>query len=391
MAAEARTAVSPARRVAFRILLLVEKGGYALDLLAARTGRLESRDAALAEELVLGCLRWQAQLDWWIARLSGRDPARLDAEVRAALRLGIYQLRHLDRIPAHAAVYEAVELVKLSGHRFAAPFVNAVLRKVGREPVEFPDEAVELSHPAWLLERWQRHYGRETALGIARANLRRPETYVRLAPGAAPPAGIVLEATEVPNCYRVVEGRAPGLRIQDIGSQAVMTLLELKPGLTLLDLCAAPGNKTAQALDSGCRVVACDLHLSRLRRLKDLPCDLVVADASRPLPFRRRFERILLDVPCSGTGTLARNPEIKWRLTPQKLGELHELQVRLLRNALELLAPGGLLLYVTCSLEPEENQHVLEEVLGAPPERFVQRIPGRDPGDGFFAAVIRSS
>jgi len=382
---------SPPRRVAFRILLLVERGGYAGDLLAGRTGALEARDAALAEELVLGTLRWQAQLDWLIGQISGRDPVRLDPEVRVALRLGIYQLRHLDRIPPHAAVHESVELVKRSGRGFAAGFVNAVLRKVGRDPVVFPDLAIELSHPAWLLERWERFYGREAAVAIARANLRRPETYVRVPAGASPPEGLVLEPTEVPGCYRLLEGRAAGLRIQDIGSQAVVGLLELEPGMTLLDVCAAPGNKTAQALESGCRVVACDLHLSRLRRMKDLGCSLVAADAARGLPFRTRFERILLDVPCSGTGTLARNPEIKWRLRPQKLVELHALQVSLLRNALELLAPGGLLLYVTCSLEPEENDEVLREVLGSLPERVVRRLPGREPGDGFFAAVIRSS
>jgi len=387
----AASVVSPARRVAFRVLLLVERGGYAVDLLASRTAALDARDAALAEELVLGCLRWQGQLDWLIRQISGRDPARLDPEVRVAIRLGIYQLRFLDRIPPHAAVHESVELVKRAGHRFAAGFVNAVLRRVGRDPVVFPDLATELSHPAWLLERWERFYGRETALAIARANLRRPETYVRVPPGAALPEGVVLEPTDVPGCYRLVEGRAAGLRIQDIGSQAVMGLLELEPGMTLLDVCAAPGNKTAQALESGCRVVACDLHLSRLRRMKDRGCPLVVADAARALPFRTRFERILLDVPCSGTGTLAPNPEIKWRLTPEKLAELHALQVSLLRNALELLAPGGLLLYVTCSLEPEENDEVLREVLGFVPERIVRRLPGRDPGDGFFAAVIRSS
>jgi len=382
---------SPARRIAFRILLLVERGGYAVDLLAGRTATLDARDAALAEELVLGTLRWQAQLDWLIRQISGRDPVRLDPEVRVALRLGMYQLRHLDRIPPHAAVHESVELVKRSGHGFAAGFVNAVLRKVGRDPVVFPDRATELSHPAWLLERWERFYGYETALAIARANLRRPETYVRVPAGASPPESVVLEPTQVPGCYRVREGRAAGLRIQDIGSQAVVGLLELTPAMRLLDVCAAPGNKTAQALESGCRVVACDRHLSRLRRMKDLGCPLVAADAARPLPFRARFERILLDVPCSGTGTLARNPEIKWRLKPEKLGELHALQAGLLRNALESLAPGGLLLYVTCSLEPEENEEVLQEVLGRLPERIVRRLPGREPGDGFFAAVIRSS
>jgi len=386
-----RTGVSPAREIAFRILLLVERGGYAADLLAARTARLQARDAALAEQIVLGCLRWQAQLDWLVKQFGGREPSRLDTEVRIALRMGIYQLRYLDRIPAHAAVSESVELVKRAGKRSAAGLVNAVLRKVNREAVTFPDRAIELSHPAWLLERWERHYGTETAALIVQANLRTPETYVRLPAGCAAPEGARLQPTEVAGCYRLVEGRAGRLRIQDIGSQAVVELLELAPGMSVLDVCAAPGNKTAQMLESGARVFACDLRLSRLRRMKQLGCFLVVADAAVALPFGVRFERILVDAPCSGTGTLARNPEIKWRLTPAKLEELQQLQVRILRNALGLLAPGGLLVYATCSLEPEENEQVVEKVLGLPPNRVLRRLPGIHPGDGFFAAVIRSS
>jgi len=386
-----RTGVSPAREIAFRILLLVERGGYAADLLAARTARLQARDAALAEQIVLGCLRWQAQLDWLVKQFGGREPSRLDTEVRIALRMGIYQLRYLDRIPAHAAVSESVELVKRAGKRSAAGLVNAVLRKVNREAVTFPDRAIELSHPAWLLERWERHYGPETAALIVQANLRTPETYVRLPAGCAAPEGARLQPTEVAGCYRLVEGRAGRLRIQDIGSQAVVELLELAPGMSVLDVCAAPGNKTAQMLESGARVFACDLRWSRLRRMKQLGCFLVVADAAVALPFGVRFERILVDAPCSGTGTLARNPEIKWRLTPAKLEELQQLQVRILRNALGLLAPGGLLVYATCSLEPEENEQVVEKVLGLPPNRVLRRLPGIHPGDGFFAAVIRSS
>jgi len=386
-----QSSISAARRLAFEILRLVEQGGYAGDLLAARAGRLASRDAALAEQIVMGCLRRQAQLDWLIARLSGRPAAELDPEVRIALRMGIFQLRHLDRIPARAAVAESVELVKRARKRSAAGLVNAVLRKTDRGPVAFPDAATELSHPAWLLERWERHFGPDVARAIAEANLRPPPLYVRVPQGAEVPAGITLQAADVPGCYRVVHGRPLGLRIQDIGSQAVVNMLELAPGLSLLDVCAAPGNKTAQALEAGVRVVACDLHLSRLRRMKDLGCHLVAADGAVGLPFRRRFERILVDAPCSGTGTLARNPEIKWRLEPSKLSELHQLQVRLLRNALELLAPGGLLVYATCSLEPEENDDVVREVLGRMPEPVMRRIPGLQPGDGFFAAVIRSS
>jgi 16S rRNA (cytosine967-C5)-methyltransferase len=158
----------------------------------------------------------------------------------------------------------------------------------------------------------------------------------------------------------------------------------------LLDLCAAPGNKTAQALESGVRVVACDLHYHRIAGLKNLTPNLLVVDGIRPLPFARPFDRILADVPCSGTGTLGRNPEIKWRLMPDDLVDLQHRQIALLANARAALAPGGLMVYSTCSLEPEENEQVVETV---PPElivRTMRRIPGRDSGDGFYAAVIKS-
>jgi 16S rRNA (cytosine967-C5)-methyltransferase len=167
-------------------------------------------------------------------------------------------------------------------------------------------------------------------------------------------------------------------------------LLRLEPGQRFLDLCAAPGNKTAQALESGVRAVACDLHFHRLRQMKELSAGMVVLDGTRPLPFATPFERILVDAPCSGTGTLGRNPEIKWRLRPEDLTDLQRRQRALLATARAALAPGGLLVYSTCSLEPEENEEVLA---GVAPELIVQtseRIPGRDSGDGFYAAVIRS-
>ena len=177
-------------------------------------------------------------------------------------------------------------------------------------------------------------------------------------------------------------------RIQDIGSQAVVPLLKLEPGRTFLDLCAAPGNKTAQALESGVVAVACDLHWRRLKNLLPLGCNLVVLDATRPLPFRRQFDRILVDAPCSGTGTMGRNPEIKWRLTPEDLQDLHARQVKILRNALQALAPSGVLVYSTCSLECEENENVVEEATGRHVPPVLQRIPGITPGDGFFGFVL---
>jgi 16S rRNA (cytosine967-C5)-methyltransferase len=375
--------------VAFEILRLVEEGGYASDLLAARMGGLDSRDAGLAEEIVLGSLRRQGQLDFLIGHFSGRAAARLDAEVRIALRMGVYQMRYLERVPAHAAVSESAELVKRARKRSAVGFVNAVLRKVGREPVAWPDRATELSHPAWMLERWERQYGAEMAESIARANLVAPETYVRGPLVGGRGSENRFEATGVAGCYRLLSGDAQGLRIQDIGSQSIVPLLELGPGQTFLDVAAAPGNKTAQALEAGVRAVACDRHFKRLAPLRALGCDLVVLDGTQPLPFRARFDRILVDAPCSGTGTLARNPEIKWRLRPSDLPELQVRQASLLRNALERLAPGGRLVYSTCSLEREENEGVVEQA-PARALRLWRRLPGRDAGDGFFAAVITS-
>ncbi len=378
--------VSPARATAFDVLAAVERGAFASDLLAARSAALDSRDAGLAFEIVLGALRFQLQLDYLIEVFSGRPAARLDSEVRIALRMAIYQLRYLTRVPPHAAVAEAVELVKRARKRSAAGFVNAVLRKVHRHPIAWPDRATELSHPAWLLERWGRQYGRDTAEKIALANLRPPETYVRV-PGN-PPCGVALEPTDVPGAWRLVEGNPEGLRIQDVGSQAIVPLLDLRPGQKFLDVCAAPGNKTAQALESGVRAVACDVDPRRLEAVAGLGCSIVVLDGTQPLPFGNTFDRILLDAPCSGTGTLARNPEIRWKLTPADLPDLHRRQAALLRNSLERLAPGGRLVYSTCSLEHEENEDVVGEAAPGRVRSFWRRIPGIDPGDGFFAAIV---
>src|SRR5215471_6235196 len=274
-------ALSPARALAFDILQLVEGGGYASDLLHSRSAVLDARDAGLAHEIVFGVLRYRAQLDFLIAHYSGRA-GKLDAEVRTALRMGIYQLRYLERIPPHAAVADTVQLVKRARKTSAAGFVNAVLRKVDRAPVSWPDRATELSCPEWILTRWERQYGTDAAHAIARAALDPPVRYTR------------------------------GDRVQDIGSQSMVPLLDLHPGQRFLDLCAAPGNKTAQALESGVHVTACDLHFHRLQQVKAVTTNLAVVDGTQPLPFSRPFDRILLDAPCSGTGTFARNPEIKW-------------------------------------------------------------------------------
>jgi 16S rRNA (cytosine967-C5)-methyltransferase len=388
-------AVSPSRRVAYDILHLAAGGGYATDLLLEKTARMDARDAGLTSQLVFGCLRFQGQLDYLIHHYSGRKLEDIEAPVKLTLRLGIYQLRYLDRIPPHAALNETVELAK--GHRRAAAgFVNAVLRKVRRNPVRWPDKPVELSCPAWLMERWADHFGGKTAQAIAAAALNEPERYVRVPAGAAAStmANPDFMATEIPGCFRVLSGDARGLRQQDIGSQSVVPLLDLEPGQTFLDLCAAPGNKTAQALETQVAAVACDISWRRLRD-SAVDCPRVVLDASAPLPFRTSFDRILIDAPCSGTGTLGRNPEIKWRVQPEDFTRFRDRQVRLLERGLARLKSGGRLVYATCSLEKEENEEVVRKVViarsGAKLLKEQWRMPGRDPGDGFYAAVITSS
>jgi 16S rRNA (cytosine967-C5)-methyltransferase len=338
------SAVGAARAAAFLVLKLVEDGGHSDELLLRHTALLESRDAALAYELVLGSLRRRLQLRY-LASFFGAPPAeRLDLAVRLALDLGFYQLRFLDRIPNHAAVAESVELVKRAGKRSAAGLVNAVLRKDKGQAVEWPSREIRLSTPEWLLARWG-----DRAETVGAHSL------------TVPPSGM------------------------DPGSRSIVPLLDLRPGQSFLDLCAAPGNKTRLAIQLGpALVVACDRSAARL---ETVPGQRVQLDASQSLPFRRVFDRILVDAPCSGTGTLARNPEIKWRLTPLDIIRQQQRQRRVVASALQVLAPGGRLVYSTCSLEPEENEHVAEPFQ---PLDMIRRWPGDDEGDGFFAAILES-
>lgn len=371
-----------ARQAAFGALLAIDRGAWSAEALAAKSTHLEARDAALASDIVFGTLRRRGQLDATLAPFSKRPVDRLDPAVRIALEMALYQIRFLDRVPDHAAVNDSVELVRRAGKTSASAFVNAILRRALREPAEVPDT---LSTPPWLFGRWVAQYGESTAIGIACASLQPPERFIRVG-AASPPSGA--EPTDIPGCYRLESGDPGAYRFQDIGSQAVVPLLQLRPGMSFLDLCAAPGNKTAQALETPLRAVACDLHPSRARILLALGIPIVALDAARPLPFSTRFDRILVDAPCSGTGTLARNPEIKWRLQPADIADLQTRQIAILRNALTQLAPEGLLVYSTCSLEREENEAVVE-ASGARVLETMRRIPGRHPGDGFFAAILR--
>lgn len=358
---EGMAVISPARRVAFEVLKKVHGGGFSDVLLHELTQPLEGRDAGLAHEIVYGVLRHQNQLDFLIHRFSGRTILTIDEATAILLRMGIYQLRYLSRIPAHAAVMEAVELAKRSSKRAAAGFCNAVLRKVHKRELAWPDEATELALPHWLFDKWRGQFGPAMTRSIALASLKAPEKTMR-------------------------DGRR-----MDMGAQNIVPLLELEAGQRFLDLCAAPGNKTRQALETPICAIAADRPWKRLRSLEDLGIPLVQLDASTSLPFGPVFDRILADVPCSGTGTLGRNPEIKWRLDPTEITRQQERQIAILRNALAALAPGGQLVYSTCSLEKEENEDVVQAVLGDAPRQESRRIPGQDPGEGFYACLIRNS
>ncbi len=453
---ESRPAVSAARAAAFDILLRVEREfSYASELLHSQTyAKLTPADHALTMELVMGVLRWQSLLDSEIAKSSAQPLSRLDLEILTALRLAVYQFRRLSRIPARAALNESVELVKRARKRSSAPFVNAVLRKIVTydPPAEDIPHALDASsaatlaesaaHPIWLVERWIGAYGIEAATEICNYDqsvpvtsirLRRPEAEERLyAEGIAlAPGALLASARRVQHgdISKTTAFRTGLCAIQDEASQLVAPLVGRAEHV--LDCCAAPGGKTAAIADQNlnAKMVAVDLHPHRallLRRLLRGPegaevgggnLRVIAADASQ-LPFAAKFDRVLADVPCSGTGTLSRNPEIKWRLTPEDLGDLQRRQLAILRSALGQVAPGGRLIYSTCSLEREENEQVIDQALAEDSsfriidcrselERlhregvisfpdpssltrgpYLRTLPGIQPCDGFFAAIL---
>jgi len=440
-------AVSAARAAAFEILLRVERDeSYASELLhSSRLAKLSSSDHRLATELVMGVLRWRSLLDQRLAGAASPRLERLDPEVLTALRLGIYQLQFLSRVPARAAIFESVELVKGARKRSAASFVNAILRKAERNSAESTLEAIEhcadvsqlaacSAHPEWLVARWVERYGLASARQICVHNESVPDTAihiyddqsekelveagVHLSPGLTLSSARRVHSGDITKTSAYREGR---ISIQDEASQLVALLAG--HGEKILDCCAAPGSKTKLLAKRNprARVFASELHPHRarlLRQLVSLPNVHVVAGDARQLPFAGGFDRILTDVPCSGTGTLARHPEIKWRLKAEDLSDLQSRQIAILKSALGQLAVGGRLVYSTCSLEREENEAVVEAALevGAPfalvdcrveleqlrrsnelhwedvgsllAGPYLRTIPGEHPCDGFFAAII---
>lgn len=362
---------------------------HADELLRGRAvSALEQADRNLATTLVLGVLRWQIQVDAKIRHYLAKPNAKLDVEVLIALRMGAFQLLHLDRIPAHAAIGESVELAKQAGHHFAAGMVNAVLRKLAKEGgrSELSDADCELAHPAWLVARWKSIYGEEATRAICRHGQEQPQIAVRLADSNAERAlideGVMLAPGRLLADARIVltgdvtateAFRSGRVRIQDEGSQLIAEIAGadlVRRVKSIIDACAAPGGKTMILAERNPQalIVACESSPPRLTELREraagfgdrIECRLADATA---LNESAKYDLALVDVPCSGTGTLGRNPEIRHRLRVEDLARHAEGQKAILRAVARVVNPGGRIVYSTCSLEPEENERVVEGVL----------------------------
>ena len=420
---------APARTAAFRALVAItaERADLPAALVASRESLTDDRDRGLTATIVTGTLRWQRALDHLVAHYAKRPLTKVDPDVLAILRLSVFQLLHLDRVPAAAVVDDAVSLTRAARKSSASGFVNAVLRSLLRERHRLPlpprpaspdDRAgalaylgVTCSHPDWLVARWLARYGfdhteawvqfnnstapltlRANTLRISRAQLR--EVLSRHEVGTTPtryaPDGLTVGSG---NPLRTSEDES--FLVQDEASQLVPLVVDPRPGERILDLCASPGGKTvamaASMNDSG-TLVACDVRVGRVALLRDTVrrsgahhAHIVHAPASGPLPFASTFDRVLVDAPCSGLGTIRRDPDIRWRRTAGDLPRLADQQIELLIRAAETVRPGGRLVYATCSSEPEENEQIVEAFLERAP---FDRLDLRESGPTSLAPLL---
>jgi 16S rRNA (cytosine967-C5)-methyltransferase len=424
------------RQIAVRILGQRRANGlFVEDLLEAALAdaRLSPVDRGLCQEIVYGIVRWQSTLDWLIARkTNGRDqkPA-----LQNLLQLGLYQIFWLDKIPPHAAVHETVELAKQNGFGPQAGFVNAILRGYLREFGETKKILADLkisqlvlgwSHPEWLVARWQKRFGVEKTVQLLEWNNTPPKTFARLNTLKTNAAKLVErwreENVEYDFCTRDWTGenlafelkahpplnslasfRAGWFYIQDPSTLLAPKLLDAKPGETILDLCAAPGGKTtfvAQLMNNEGKIVACDISEARLKLVREncvrLGVTCVETILSSTLNSQSAtFNRVLVDAPCSNTGVMRRRVDLRWRISPEEILRLQKTQLDLLKLAATKLKSGGVLVYSTCSLEPEENSDVVKEFLrennNFKLETEHQLLPFADNVDGAYVARLKFS
>nr|WP_239565232.1 16S rRNA (cytosine(967)-C(5))-methyltransferase RsmB [Brevibacillus fulvus] len=412
---------------------------------------LSAADVGLVTELVYGTIQRQYTLDTVISRFVKSGRKRLEPWVHNLLRLSLYQIRFLDRIPDRAAVHEAVELAKRKGHQGIASLVNGVLRNVLRQPEVWNEPQGNLvkrlafaeSHPDWLISRWLKLYGEELTRAICQSNNVAPHTSVRVNtlktdrpallaelkaefPGAEAsqlsPDGIVIPSGHVAASKWFQQGYCT---IQDESSMLVARALAVQPGQRVLDACAAPGGKTshlAELMGNSGQILACDVHPHKEKLIREtakrlgITCIETVVSDALDLPDKGlgQFDRILLDAPCTGLGVIRRKPDLKWKKTPEDIAQISQLQARLLERIAPMLAPGGLLVYSTCTIEPEENQRVVEQFVAHHPEfewdkslledlppavariasaehGYVQILPNHFQSDGFFISRLKRS
>jgi 16S rRNA (cytosine967-C5)-methyltransferase len=387
--------IAPARRAAFEVVQRVfEDEAYADRALASAVAGLDDRDRALAQRLAYGTVQRARTIDFGIEQLGKRPVRKLDPPVRAALRLGAYQLAWTDQA-VHAVVDDAVELVRAARRERAVPFTNAVMRRLQQGlnglVASLPEGPLKHSYPDWIYDVWVRDYGGDEALALMRAQNEPPALEVR----AEEPVG---EPTDVPGAYVVEHVDTTRMRPMSRASQLAAVVLGSQDGERVLDGCAAPGGKSRMLNGE---VVAVELHPGRAQAMaKEMPPNVrVVASDLRELA-ERDFDRAIVDAPCSGLGVLARRPDLRWRARP-----LPELQLELLRAAAERTKPGGTIVYSVCTLNADENEAVVDaaglevEPLGeewpqyAHPKRpeFLLTLPHRDNTSGFFIARLRRS
>ncbi len=393
--------------------------------------QLSHRDRGLAQELVYGTGRWQAALDWLIAQKADRRSP--DGPVRALLRLGLYQLFWLNRIPDHAAVFETVELAREMVGEGVAAFVNAVLRgflreyeatRAALEALKRSDPATGWSHPAWLIRAWTQRWGADAVQRLLEWNNSAAPTYVRINTLQTRvekviekwrmtenvdydfgrwdwvPENTVFKLKQHPSLERLETFRKGAFYVQDPSTLLAVKLLDPQAGDRVLDACAAPGGKTtyiAQVLEDDGEIVAEDISSTRLEQVRENCRRLAVVSVetrltSSTLAALPEFDRALVDAPCSNTGVLRRRLDARWRTRPEDLRQLATQQLELLTRAAGRIRPGGTLVYSTCSIEPEENSAVVEQFLAARPDyRLVSQrmlLPHQDGVDGAFAARL---
>jgi 16S rRNA (cytosine967-C5)-methyltransferase len=443
-----------AREAAMDVLTRIEQDQAYSNLLLNQTLqklKLERQDAALATELVYGTIQRLNTIDYFLGRFAAKGLTRLQPWVRSLLRLSFYQIRYLDRIPPHAAVNEAVDLAKRRGHQGVAGLVNGILRNVLREAdrLEVPENlpevsriALEESHPEWLVGRWLNRYGPDTARAMCQADNRPPKSSIRVnrlrgtredlaarlagagmqtEPSLLSPAGLILTSGGSAGASPLFA--AGEFSIQDESSMLVALTLAPEPGMRVLDCCAAPGGKTAhmaELMDGRGEIIACDIHEHKEQLIREQANRLslrnirtAAADA-RQLGSRypeASFDRILLDAPCTGLGVIRRKPDLKWVKQEMEIAQVAQVQRSILQAVHPLLKPGGILIYSTCTMEPEENgeqiRRFLEETPGYALEAFpkgllpegwaeeagksgmLQLLPHHFDSDGFFIARLR--